>query len=98
MYSEQDTLAGGFPHSEIRGSKLTRSSPRLIAACHVLHRLSMPRHPPNALMTLDPSVPRAGAMPPLPFPDHFAIREDRPDDAQHFELTWRDIRNTNARR
>ena len=39
----------GFPHSEIRGSKLTRSSPQLIAACHVLHRLSVPRHPPNAL-------------------------------------------------
>ena len=39
----------GFPHSEIRGSKLTRSSPQLIAACHVLHRLSTPRHPPNAL-------------------------------------------------
>ena len=71
MYSNQDTLTGGFPHSEIRGSKLTRSSPRLIAACHVLHRLSMPRHPPNALMTLDPSVPRAGAMSPPAFPDHF---------------------------
>ena len=42
-------LAVGFPHSEIHGSKLTRSSPWLIAACHVLHRLSTPRHPPNAL-------------------------------------------------
>ena len=43
----------GFPHSEIRGSKLAHSSPRLIAACHVLHRLCMPRHPPNALKTLN---------------------------------------------
>ena len=42
-------LTVGFPHSEIHGSKLTRSSPWLIAACHVLHRLSVPRHPPNAL-------------------------------------------------
>ena len=42
-------LTVGFPHSEIHGSKLTRSSPWLIAACHVLHRLSTPRHPPNAL-------------------------------------------------
>jgi hypothetical protein len=25
-------IEGGFPHSEIRGSKLLRSSPRLIAA------------------------------------------------------------------
>ena len=40
---------GGFPHSEIAGSKLAHSSPTLIAACHVLHRLYMPRHPPNAL-------------------------------------------------
>ena len=49
------TLAGGFPHSEIRGSKLVRSSPRLIAAYHVLHRLSAPRHPPNTLKALDRS-------------------------------------------
>src|SRR4051794_41885832 len=33
-------VEGGFPHSEILGSKLVRSSPRLIAAYHVLHRLS----------------------------------------------------------
>ena len=46
-------IEGGFPHSEIRGSKLLRSSPRLIAAYHVLHRLSVPRHPPNALVVLD---------------------------------------------
>ena len=48
-------IKGGFPHSEIPGSKLIRSSPRLIAAYHVLHRLCMPRHPPNALKTLDRS-------------------------------------------
>ena len=40
---------GGFPHSEIAGSKLAHSSPALIAACHVLHRLYMPRHPRIAL-------------------------------------------------
>ncbi len=48
-------IEGGFPHSEIRGSKLVRSSPRLIAAHHVLHRLSAPRHPPNTLKALDRS-------------------------------------------
>ena len=48
-------VEGGFPHSEILGSKLVRSSPRLIAAYHVLHRLSAPRHPPDALKTLDRS-------------------------------------------
>ena len=48
-------IEGGFPHSEIRGSKLVRSSPRLIAAYHVLHRLSAPRHPPDTLKALDRS-------------------------------------------
>lgn len=30
----------GLPHSEISGSSLVGSSPKLIAACYVLHRLS----------------------------------------------------------
>ena len=42
----------GFPHSDIPGSKLVCSSPRLIAAYHVLHRLLVPRHPPCALSSL----------------------------------------------
>ena len=42
----------GFPHSEIPGSMPTCGSPRLIAACHVLHRLLLPRHPPCALSSL----------------------------------------------
>ena len=45
----------GFPHSEIIGSKLIRSSPTLIAAYYVLHRLCTPRHPLDALKTLDRS-------------------------------------------
>ncbi len=44
----------GFPHSEIHGLRLICSSPWLIAAYHVLHRLSMPRHPPYALTCLEP--------------------------------------------
>ncbi len=40
---------GGLSHSEIAGSKPAHGSPTLIAACHVLHRLYMPRHPPDAL-------------------------------------------------
>src|SRR3954465_13323665 len=55
-------VEGGFPHSEILGSKLVRSSPRLIAAYHVLHRLSAPRHPPNALKTLDHSHDRCPSL------------------------------------
>ena len=42
----------GLPHSEICGSKDICSSPQLIAACHVLHRLLMPRHSPCALFSL----------------------------------------------
>ena len=42
----------GFPHSEIPGSMDICSSPRLIAACHVLLRLLMPRHSPCALSSL----------------------------------------------
>jgi hypothetical protein len=68
MYSAEDTFQitgnhasksripvteGGLPHSEIHGSKFVRNSPRLIAAYHVLHRLLPPRHPLNALKSLD---------------------------------------------
>jgi hypothetical protein len=42
----------GLPHSEIPGSKVVCTSPRLIAAYHVLHRLLVPRHPPCALSSL----------------------------------------------
>ena len=44
--------SSGFPHSEISGSTDICSSPKLIAACHVLHRLLMPRHSPCALYSL----------------------------------------------
>ena len=49
-------LRGGLPHSEIPGSPIARISPGLFAACHVLHRLSVPRHPPDALTS---RLPRA---------------------------------------
>ena len=44
--------AGGFPHSDICGSSDICSSPQLFAACHVLLRLPVPRHPPYALYNL----------------------------------------------
>jgi hypothetical protein len=67
----------GFPHSEIPGSKPVCGSPRLIAACHVLHRLLLPRHPPCALSSLtikfarhipetNPGPRRADLMSPIP--------------------------------
>ena len=42
----------GLPHSEISGAKFICNSPKLIAACRVLHRLLMPRHSPCALYSL----------------------------------------------
>src|SRR5207245_9614533 len=44
--------AAGLHHSEILGSQLVCSSPRLIAAYNVLRRLPVPRHPPCALTRL----------------------------------------------
>ena len=61
MNSVQALLAEGFPHSDIRGSTIARISPRLFAACHVLHRLLAPRHPPNALLMLSNSSNTARA-------------------------------------
>ena len=46
------SLPDGLPHSEIRGSKAICASPRLIAACHVLHRRQEPGHPLCALSNL----------------------------------------------
>ena len=53
-------LTSGFPHSDIPGSKGALASPGLIAECHVLHRLLLPRHPPNALLALDPIQKKTG--------------------------------------
>lgn len=50
---DNNRVSGGFPHSEIFGSKPIPGSPKLIAGYHVLHRLLLPRHPPNALIALD---------------------------------------------
>ena len=42
----------GFPIRKSPDQRLFSSSPRLIAAIHVLHRLLVPRHPPCALVLL----------------------------------------------
>ena len=53
VFMQRYPLPGGLPHSDIHGSTPARGSPWLFAACHVLHRLLVPRHPPNALLILD---------------------------------------------
>ncbi len=55
-----EAVSGGLPHSEIWGSMPIPGSPQLIAGYHVLHRLLLPRHPPNALLALDPIQRRTG--------------------------------------
>jgi hypothetical protein len=53
-------FSGVFPGFAREGFPIRKSpvispacgSPKLIAACHVLHRLSLPRHPPCALSSL----------------------------------------------
>ena len=47
-----EVCLAGFPHSDISGSMDICSSPKLFAAYHVFHRLSVPRHPPCALSCL----------------------------------------------
>ena len=62
QYTVHEDCSCGFPHSEICGSWDICSLPQLIAAYHVFHRLSVPRHPPCALVRLTwfSSLLRAG--------------------------------------
>ncbi len=66
VFMRRYPLPGGLPHSDIHGSKPARGSPWLFAACHVLHRLLMPRHPPNALILLEITIVLALARNSLP--------------------------------
>ncbi len=52
QYTVTVFCTAGFLHSDICGSLDICSSPQLFAACHVLHRLLMPRHSPCALLSL----------------------------------------------
>ena len=52
QYRTTEVCSARFPHSEICGSLNICFLPQLIAAYHVFHRLSVPRHPPCALLRL----------------------------------------------
>src|SRR5690349_22629096 len=52
MPGDATSLAPGFPIRTSSDPRSVGSSPRHIAASHVLHRLSVPRHPPCALKHL----------------------------------------------
>ena len=78
---------GGFPHSEISGSTPVCGSPKLIAACHVLHRLFLPRHPPCALSSLTIELtPRRSHLYVLPPYANFNLRS-RKDYSKDTQLT-----------
>jgi hypothetical protein len=61
--SNNNEQSGGLPHSDIHGSKPIPGSPWLNAGYHVLHRLLLPRHPPNALIALDSTRKEQGRTP-----------------------------------
>jgi hypothetical protein len=78
----------GLPHSDIHGSKLVCSSPWLFAAYHVLHRLLVPRHPPNTLSSLTTN----------PFPhDNTEVPRERPASSL-LSLSCLDRLRTRSRR
>ena len=51
QYTLTEGFSAGFPHSEICGSQCICHSPQRFAAYHVFLRLSVPRHPPCALIS-----------------------------------------------
>ena len=55
-HTTTEVCSARFPHSGISGSMDICSSPKLFAAYHVFHRLSVPRHPPCALCNLTFSI------------------------------------------
>ena len=59
MFLDAGIAPGGLPHSDIPGSKGICPSPGLFAACHVLHRLREPRHPPCTLSSFRFILPAA---------------------------------------
>ncbi len=72
-----------LPHSEISGSKRMCRSPKLIAACHVLHRLLAPRHSLCALHSLIPCLvgsksTAAGLATRLRYMEIFSFSQPRP--------------------
>ena len=88
LFQGDGIAPAGFPHSDTPGSELACSSPRIFAACHVLHRRSVPRHPPCALVRLTSPLPRMNADDRVTAP---------PASIQFSGLVHRRLSNTHAR-
>lgn len=63
MPGDTTSLVPGFPIRTSSDHSSVGSSPRLIAASHVLHRLPVPRHPPCALTHLHTQLGRTRIAP-----------------------------------
>src|SRR4029077_8174028 len=83
------SFPGGLPHSDIHGSKPARGSPWLFAACDVLHRLLVPRHPPNALLLLEitGSAPKGRSDPPCTGTIHRRMTSSASQATQHIHMS-----------
>ena len=89
MYSAWDDTELPVPGCPIRKSpdqRLLDSSPRPIAASHVLHRLLAPRHPPCALSSLT-SIRR-----------HYQVRLHKPDTHMQLSKTRKNFSFRSANR
>ena len=77
----------GFPIRKSSDITPVCGSPKLIAACHVLHRLFLPRHPPCALSSLTIELtPRRSHLYVLPPYANFNLRS-RKDYSKDTQLT-----------
>ena len=80
------------------GSTAVRTFPKLIAAYHVLHRLLPPRHPPNALRSLDRSHLQCSPVLDLPSRSgEEAVRKDGHSAGWHYTERPEVIEQTHTR-
>ena len=99
MYSvpgDTTSLVPGFPIRTSSDPRSVGSSPRHIAASHVLHRLSVPRHPPCALKHLQHKTKKMSHHPHTPPKECMQVSEKfalQPDTPAHKKPASPDARN-----
>lgn len=90
MYSvpgDTTSLVPGFPIRTSSDPRSVGSSPRHIAASHVLHRLSVPRHPPCALKHLQHKTKKMSHHPHTPPKECMRVSEKFALHAEHTRPT-----------
>lgn len=106
MYSvpgDTTSLVPGFPIRTSSDPRSVGSSPRHIAASHVLHRLSVPRHPPCALKHLQHKTKKMSHHPHTPtkgraqVSEKFALQPDTPaHKSQRIQMLATTIHKSNT--